>query len=97
MPTKTTDDGRSYTVTGKTFEWTTDDGATVTLPLRIKLKVIRAMDADSLDAAGMFAILDGIAPGHADVFDEMDLNDFSRMFVTFQREYQALSGASLGE
>lgn len=97
MPSKTTDAGKSYEVDGKTFTWHTEDGGDVTLPMRIKLKVIRAMGDRDLDTNAMFDILEAIAPGQGDVLDEMDLNEFTRMFTAWQAEYQQLSGASLGE
>lgn len=104
MPEKKTDTGRSYEVDGKRFTWhpVDDDGQTgtlpdVVLPMRIKVKVIRAIADRDLDAAAMFDILDSIAPNQGDALDEMDLNDFTQMFTVWQTEYQALTGASLGE
>ena len=97
MPAKTTDDGRKYEVDGKTFTWTTDEGATVAIPMRLKLKVIRSLAGREQDVAVMFEILEQIAPGQAEVMDEMDVNDFQLMFTTWQKEYNALTGASLGE
>lgn len=97
MPTKTTASGREYEVDGKAFRWTTDDGDVVSIPLRIKLKLLRSMAGDELDAASMFKMLDALIPEQAEQLDEMDVNDFQAMFTTWQAEYQALSGASLGE
>lgn len=96
MPTKTAAD-KQYKVDGKTFTWTTDDGDSVTIPMRIKLKVIRAMSDRDLDAAAMFEMIEKIAPGQGDVLDEMDVNDFTRCFQVWQREYNALNGATPGE
>jgi hypothetical protein len=87
-----------YHIDGKTFTWTTEDGNTISIPMRIKLKVIRKLAKEELDnAATMFAILEQIIPGEADALDEMDVNDFAAMFSAWQEEYQALAGASLGE
>jgi hypothetical protein len=96
MPTKKAN-GKQYAVNGKTFTWTTEDGDTVEIPLRIKLKVIRDLADRDMDAAAMFAILERVVPDQTDTLDEMDLNDFSAMFSTWQDEYQKLSGATLGE
>lgn len=102
MPTKTTPDtGQRYHVSGKAFTWTTEDGAQVTLPLRIKLGLLRKLAADQgdgdMDATTMFAMLEALAPGQAAALDEMDVNDFTAMFNAWQREYNTLAGASLGE
>jgi hypothetical protein len=97
MPTKKTDTGRSYKVDGKTFTWTSDEGNEVVLPMRLKLRVIRQLAGRDMDAAVMFDILEAIAPGQAEAFDDMDVNDFQAMFATWQEEYNALTGATLGE
>lgn len=98
MPSKTAKTGEPYKIDGKKFVWTTEDGDEVTIPLRIKLKVLRGMaDMDPDNVATMFAIIEQVAPNQADVIDEMDVNDFVRCFTTWQREYTALNGASLGE
>lgn len=97
MPTKKADGGQSYKVTGKQLEWTTEDGDTVTLPMRIKLKVIRQMAGRDLDAAAMFDMLETLVPDQGAVLDEMDVNDFQAMFTTWQTEYNALTGATPGE
>lgn len=97
MPTKKTATGREYKVDGKTFTWTTDEGDTITVPMRIKLKVIRSMADRDMDAGAMFDILEKIVPDQAEVLDEQDVNDFMQMFRTWQSEYTALSGATPGE
>ena len=105
MPTKTTPDGRAYEVDGKKFTWhPLDDNdepgnlPDISIPLRIKLKVVRQMPSGNLDADSMFAILEALIPGAADALDEMDLvTDFQPCFAAWQSEYQALTGASLGE
>lgn len=84
-------------VEGKTFIWKTEDGAILAIPLRIKMKVIRAIGGADLDAAGMFDLVDAIAPGQAEIIDEMDTGDFQRAFVAFQAEYTKLNGATPGE
>lgn len=102
MPTKSTPDDTSkrYEVSGKTFTWTTEDGDKVTIPLRIKLGLVRKIAAeqgDDMDATVMFAMLEALVPDQADALDDMDVNDFAHMFRTWQSEYQTLAGASLGE
>lgn len=105
MPTKTSKSGRQYEVNDKTFIWHPEDenGETgnledIRIPMRIKLKVVRALaDQDSDDAAVMFKLLEAVVPGQADALDEMDMNDFVDMFGTWQTEYTKLNGASLGE
>lgn len=98
MPEKKTKADKRYQIDGKTFTWTTDEGDEVKIPLRLKLKVVRALAGDDLDNVDtMFKILDQIAPGQADVLDEQDVNDFTLMFTTWQTEYNALTGATPGE
>ena len=104
MPTKKTATGREYEVDGKTFTWhpLDDDDQTgnledIKIPLRLKLKVIRSMADRDLDAGSMFSILEALIPNQADALDEMDVNDFQACFEAWQGEYNALSGASLGE
>jgi hypothetical protein len=97
MPEKTATNGQRYSIDGRTFIWTTDEGDHVRIPMRIKLKVIRALADRDMSAAVMFELLENLIPDQADVIDEMDLNDFQSMFVAWQAEYEALSGASLGE
>lgn len=98
MPEKTAKNGSTYAIDGKHLTWTTDEGVKLEVPLRIKLKVIREMaDADPNNVATMFAILEQIIPGEKDTLDEMDVNDFTAMFTTWNEEYAALSGAALGE
>lgn len=105
MPTKTTKAGREYDVTGKKFIWhpLDDDGNTgnlsdVEIPMRLKLKVLRSMAGEDVDnVATMFRLLEQLVPNHADTLDEMDVNDFTQMFSTWQDEYNALNGATPGE
>lgn len=103
MPTKKTKSGREYEISGKKFSWfplDDDDkpaSEAVVIPLRLKLKTVLATVDREMDAKWMAELLAEIAPGHAEVIEDMDLNDFQEMFVTWQAEYEALSGASLGE
>lgn len=103
MPTKTTNAGRQYRIDGRRFVWTPevladeDPLPDISIPLRIKLGVVRDLAGRDLDAAAMFDVLGRLIPGQAAVLDDMDLNDFQDMFSTWQAEYEALSGASLGE
>lgn len=87
-----------YTVEDKTFIWTTDEGTEVKLPLRLKLKVLRALAHEDLDnVSTMFAMIDAIAPGQQDVLDEQDVKDFTEMFAAWQQVYNDEAGATLGE
>lgn len=89
---------RKGKVASKTFTWETEDGDTVTIPLRIKLKVIRSLGSSTdLDAETMFSMLDAIIPDQADKLDEMDVNDFTAMFSAWQEAYNNATGAQLGE
>ncbi len=98
MPAKTTKNGQRFKIDGKKFVWTTDEDAEVTIPMRLKLKAIRAFaDEDIANVATMFRVLEQIIPDQADELDEMDVNDFQAMFSAWQDEYTKLSGASLGE
>lgn len=97
MATKAPQKDERYRIDGKAFIWTTEDGDDVRIPLRIKLKVLRSLSGDELDLDGMMRMIDAVIPDQGDVVDEMDVNDFQAMFSTWQREYTALSGASLGE
>lgn len=103
MPTKTTPAGREYEVDGKTFTWhplddndETGNLPDISIPLRIKLKLVRQM-AGELDNDSMFAMLEALIPGQADTLDEMDVNDFQHMFAAWQTEYNQLTGATPGE
>lgn len=106
MPTKTTDKGREYDIKkGRFLVWHAevweDEGETpfdITLPLRIKLKVVRAIGTDAeMDADAMMKVLNLLVPDQSEALEEMDLNDFQEMFTTWQAEYEQLNGASLGE
>lgn len=104
MPAKTTKTEQPYSIDGKVFSWLPlDDNdkrgnlPEVKIPMRIKLKVIRRLAGRDLDADAMFDILEALIPDQAEALDEMDLNDFQEMFAAWQAEYQALSGATLGE
>lgn len=105
MPTKKTEAGREYDVSGKKFTWhpLDDDDQTgtipdVKIPLRLKLGSLRKLsgqDVNNVDT--MFALLQEVVPGQEDTLDLMDVSDFVAMFETWQFEYNALSGATPGE
>jgi hypothetical protein len=104
MVDKTTDNGQRYSIDGKRMTWYPLDEndeagnlAPVVLPLRIKFGLVRDLVGQGLDAQGMFDFLNRLIPDQAAALDEMDLNDFQVMFTTWQMEYEALTGASLGE
>lgn len=85
-------------VVGKVFTWTTEDDATITIPLRINMGVLRTIGSDdNLDAAAMLAMIDAIAPGQSEVIDATDTNDFVSCFTAWQDAYNASTGATLGE
>lgn len=101
---KTSKYGRPYQIeNGRRLVWRPedDDGeqgeVTVTIPLRLKLGVV--LDVADLEqtAAGMATLLERVIPGQMDAVRDMDVNDFQDMFGTWQAEYNALNGASLGE
>jgi len=94
--TKTVPNPRGKVV-GKVFTWTTEDDATITIPLRINMGVVRAMSSGDLDADAMFDMVDKIAPGQADVIDATDTNDFMDCFKAWQAAYNDRAGATLGE
>ncbi|MGL5910665.1 MAG: hypothetical protein ACRCZP_11730 [Phycicoccus sp.] len=106
MPTKSTPDGRwTYQIDGKRFTWTATiddaDGAeaevAVVLPMRLKAKLLRKLATGDDDIEVIFDIIEAVAPQHLATADEMDMTELSVMFATWQREYAALAGASLGE
>lgn len=85
-------------IEGKTFYWTTEDGDEISVPLRMKMRVLRSLPAGAgLDIDTMFTILHAIIPGAEDALDDMDVNDFQAMFTAWQVAYTKSSGASLGE
>lgn len=101
---KSSETGREYDVDGKRFTWfpLDDDDQTgnldpIVIPLRIKLGLVRDLVGHDLGAGEMFSFLERLIPNQSDALDAMDLNDFQQMFSTWQQEYEALSGASLGE
>lgn len=104
MPEKTSKQGRKYDIDGRKILWhpEDDDGVTgnlpdVRVPLRVKLGLILDVGDVNMDAAGMVRMLNLIIPDQMDTLREMDVNDFQDMFVTWQDEYNTLTGASLGE
>jgi len=97
MPDKQATNGTRYHIDGKVFTWTTDDGDTVTIPLRLKLKALRGLSKKEMNVDTMFEMFEAIAPSQGEVAEEMDVNDFQAMFVAWQEEYTKLSGATLGE
>lgn len=84
-------------VDGKLFRFTSEDGVAVEIPLRLRLKVLRALSGRDLDAETMFEILAAVAPGQEDALDELDLREFQTLFSLWQEAYGDQSGATLGE
>lgn len=105
MVTKHTTDGRPYEIEGRRFIWHADvdleAGETpfnIQIPLRMKLRALRPLVRQDLnDVHGMFELLEAIIPDQAEQLDELDVNDLIQMFETWNSEYNALNGASLGE
>ena len=84
-------------VVGKVFTWTTEDDATITIPLRINMNVLEEINGDDLDASGMLRMISKIAPGQDDVIGLTDVNDFVSCFTAWQDAYNKSTGATLGE
>jgi len=103
MVSKTTPEGRTYEIDGRRLTWHPEvwEGEEplpdVVIPLRIKLGLILSVDEDEITPSAMKRMLDMLIPNQSETLAEMDLNDFQDMFTTWQREYAALTGASLGE
>lgn len=105
MVDKNSKQGRKYAIDGRKLIWhpEDDDGVQgnmpdVTIPLRIKMRTVLALADRDLDNGGMADMLRAILPeSQHDLIDDMDVNDFQDMFVTWQEEYSSLTGGSLGE
>jgi len=104
MPEKTSENGRKYDIDGRSLVWHPEDDEGVAgnlpdirIPLRIKMKLVLAMSDKTMDSAVMSEMLAAIIPNQTEATGEMDVNDFQDMFVTWQTEYNTLTGASLGE
>lgn len=98
MPPKSKIDSQGR-VDGKNFVWTTEDGDEVRVPLRVKMKVLRAVAQEDLDRPDvmMDMLTQIVGDDQSDVMDEMDVNDFVRMFSGWNTAYNAQNGATLGE
>lgn len=97
MATKKKPQDHRVSVKGKVFTWTTEDGDTLTIPLRVKMKTLIELNDVLLDAAGMFKMIEAIAPDQTALIEEMDSNDFTAAFEAWQAAYNDVEGASLGE
>lgn len=104
MVSKTTADGRTYEIDGKRLIWHPEDEdgnpgnlPDIVIPLRIKMALVLDLAEKDLDNTVMAQMLAAIIPHQMDALREMDVNDFQDMFTTWQREYNSLTGASLGE
>ena len=105
MVAKTSKHGRSYDIDGRRLIWhpEDDDGEQgnlpdVTIPLRLKMKTVLQFADRDMDSVTMSEMLKAILPeSQKDTIGEMDVNDFQDMFVTWQNEYNTLTGGSLGE
>lgn len=104
MPEKTTPDGRKYDIDGKAILWhpEDDDGVQgnkpdIRVPLRLKMGLVLKMAEREMDNTVMAEMITAIIPNQSEAIADMDVNDFQDMFTTWQREYNTVSGASLGE
>jgi len=105
MPTKTTEAGREYVISGKALTWTPlqFDGEPVIpdihLPLRIKLRSLLDIGESKAmsNNENMMAMVSLVAPTQKEKVMEMDINDFREMVDVWMGEYSTLTGVSLGE
>lgn len=104
MPEKTSEQGRKYDVDGRKVIWHPEDDEgeqgnlpDVRLPLRIKMGLVLDAGEMEMDNSGMVRMLELLIPNQIDTIREMDVNDFQDMFVSWQSEYNTLTGASVGE
>lgn len=104
MPEKTSKQGRKYDIDGRKVVWHPEDDEgeqgnlpDVRLPLRIKMGLVLDAGEQEMDNAGMVRMLELLIPNQMDTLREMDVNDFQDMFITWQDEYNSLTGASMGE
>ena len=79
----------------KVFVWETEDGETVTLPLRVPMGMYIEFMSVLMTEDNMLAALTKLAPAEVERFGQMDRNDFVGMFHAWQKRYAG--GASLGE
>lgn len=104
MVSKTSKQGRTYDIDGRSLIWhpEDDDGEQgnlpdVRVPLRLKMGLVLKFADRDMDNKVMAEMVRAIIPGDGAVVDEMDVNDFQDMFTTWQSEYNSLTGGSLGE
>ena len=104
MPEKISKQGRKHNIDGRKIVWhpEDDEGATgnlpdIRIPLRLKLALVLDLAGKELDNSTMALMLERLIPDQMETLREMDVNDFQDMFVTWQDEYNTLTGASLGE
>lgn len=83
-------------IEGRTFRFHGED-ATVEIPLRMKLGLLRSLAGRDLDAETMFEILAKIAPAQEAALDDLDVLEFQALFSLWQEAYNAGAGATLGE
>lgn len=104
MPEKTSKQGREYDIDGRKVLWHPEDDEgesgnlpDIRLPLRLKLGLVLDLAGKDLDNETMALMLERLIPDQMDALREMDVNDFQDMFVTWQEEYNTITGASTGE
>jgi hypothetical protein len=103
MVTKQSSNGSSYEIDGRRFIWHPEpfEGEEtlpdVVIPLRIKMGLVLDIAGQELDNSVIATMFERIIPAQMDVVREMDVNDCQEMFTTWQADYNALTGASLGE
>lgn len=83
-------------VEGKVFTWTTEDDATLTIPLRMNVGTIRLVSGD-LDIDAVLILFDEMIPDQRAVVDATDVNDVMAAFTAWQSAYNDRTGATLGE
>lgn len=86
-----------FKILDKTFIWTSEDGETVAIPLRVSMAVFMKFDHRALDRGAFFDLMAEIAPEQLDVIKRMDgAHDFDPMVFTWNEVYGSPgeSGAS---
>jgi len=103
MRHETTEAGKGYEIIDRLMIWHPDQFddeppiPEIRLPLRIKLKRLLELGETIGSNDQMRQLIAIVAPKQIESVDEMDINDFQSMFLTWQAEYNNVTGASLGE
>jgi hypothetical protein len=105
MVTLESKQGRPYEIDGKYIVWhpevweDEDPLPDVRLPLRMKMGVLLDIGENVASSTNekMRETLLAIVPSAVDVLDQMDVNDFQDMFMTWMDVYSGRAGLNLGE